>query len=65
MPHEIRTITLQDAATQLGIGKTNAYALAQRGEFPVPVIRAGRRYVVPREPLERLLAGETSPRDAA
>jgi len=31
----------------LGIGETHAYRLAGRDEFPVPVVRAGRGYVVP------------------
>jgi hypothetical protein len=31
----------------IGIGETYAYRLAGRGEFPVPVIKVGRTYVVP------------------
>ena len=41
------------ACRALGIGQTVGYGLAQRGEFPVPVIRVGNRY---RVPTARLLA---------
>lgn len=40
------TTDLVTAASILGIGRTTAYALAKAGEFPVPVLRAGHRYVV-------------------
>jgi hypothetical protein len=30
----------------LRIGRTKAYHLARAGEFPVPVLRTGRRYLV-------------------
>ncbi|GAA3284064.1 hypothetical protein GCM10020218_041640 [Dactylosporangium vinaceum] len=37
---------LPTAAAVLGIGRSTAYALAATGEFPVPVLRIGRRYRV-------------------
>jgi excisionase family DNA binding protein len=50
------TYTVEEAATLLGIGRTLAYDLIRRGEFPVPVIRLGaRRIVVPRVPLDEML----------
>lgn len=44
-----------DAGQRIGIGRSLAYELAARGEFPVPVIRAGHRYLVPLAKLEALL----------
>lgn len=34
-----------------GLCETEAYALYRRGEFPVPVLRVGRRFVVPVAPI--------------
>jgi hypothetical protein len=41
------TTTIETAGAVLGIGRTKAYELAREGAFPVTVIRAGRRYLVP------------------
>lgn len=48
------TITLRDAAKRLGVGIKAARKAAKRGE--IPVIRVGRRSLVPRAAFERLLA---------
>ena len=53
---ERKTLTVEEAAAALGIGRTSAYELARRGELP-GVIRLGRRFVVSRDVLERLLSG--------
>jgi len=45
------TTTLTTAASVLQIGRTKAYELARAREFPVPVIEAGSRFVVPVKPL--------------
>lgn len=42
-------------AKALGIGRTLAYDLAKRGEFPVRVLRIGNRYRVTRADLLRYL----------
>lgn len=49
------TLTLPQAARLLGIGRTHAYTLAARGQFPVPVMRLGRAVRVPTAPLLALL----------
>ena len=56
------THTLREACERLGIGKTLGYELARAGTFPVPVIRAGRRLLVSRAAVDRLLAGEAGAR---
>jgi predicted DNA-binding transcriptional regulator AlpA len=44
----------------LGISKNTGYSLIQRGEFPCQVIKAGRRLLIPKIALERLLKGEVN-----
>jgi excisionase family DNA binding protein len=51
------TWTVTEAASLLGISRASAYEAAHRGELPVRVI--GRRLLVPRVALLRLL-GEQS-----
>lgn len=53
-----RTVTVEYAAAALGIGRTTAYHAVRTGQFPVRTIRIGRRVVVPRASLDRLLGGE-------
>lgn len=40
------TVDLPVACAALGIGRTLGYELVRRGEFPVRVVRMGRRVVV-------------------
>jgi excisionase family DNA binding protein len=51
-----RVLTVPEAAKLLGIGVRTYYQAAGRGE--VPVVRIGRRLVVPGAQLRRLLEGE-------
>jgi excisionase family DNA binding protein len=53
------TYTLAEAASRLGISTSLAYEAAHRGELPVRVI--GRRMLVPRVALLRLLEGADQP----
>jgi hypothetical protein len=41
------TTDVETAGAILGIGRSKSYELAQSGEFPVRVLRIGRRYLVP------------------
>jgi len=50
------TLTVEEAATLLGISRAFAYEAVNRGE--IPAIRIGRRVLVPKRALERLLSGE-------
>ena len=40
-------VDLVTAGRVLGLGRTKAYQLARAGQFPCPVIRAGKTYLVP------------------
>ncbi|WP_079431734.1 MULTISPECIES: hypothetical protein [Streptomyces] len=46
---------LVTAGKALGIGRTRAFELARRSEFPVPVLRIGSTWRVPTAPLLALL----------
>lgn len=52
MPERL-TLTVPEAADLLGIGRGLAYELARTGQ--IPVIRLGRRMLVPRAQLEVML----------
>jgi hypothetical protein len=59
MNEHAQTVSVEDAATMLGISRTLAYQCARKGDIAgVPVIRIGRRMLVLRAPLERLLSGD-------
>jgi excisionase family DNA binding protein len=50
------TLTVEQAAAILGCGRTLAYELVRRGDFPSRVIRLGsRRYVIPTADLLRVI----------
>ena len=53
------TMTVGETADRLGISRALAYKAAQRGELPI--IRIGRRYLVIRAELERMLLGTVDP----
>ena len=48
------TYTIAEAAEMLGIGKNQAYQAANEGELPT--IKIGRRRLVPRPALDRMLS---------
>ena len=49
------------ALGQLRVGRNSAYEAARRGELPA--VRIGRRLLVPRLALERLLSGDRGDAD--
>jgi excisionase family DNA binding protein len=55
MAEERKTLTIPEASALLGISQSLGYELAQAGLFPCRVVHAGRRVLVPRAELERLL----------
>jgi excisionase family DNA binding protein len=50
---EAVTITVEEAAVRLRIGRNQAYEAVRRGD--IPAIRVGARWLVPTVALERLL----------
>jgi excisionase family DNA binding protein len=50
------TVTVEEAAKKLGISRAFAYEAVNSGD--IPTIRIGRRILVPKAALHRLLAGE-------
>jgi excisionase family DNA binding protein len=57
-PNEARTYTVDEAARMLRIGRNQAYQAAKVGQ--IPTIRIGKRLLVPRAALDRMLAGEAA-----
>ncbi len=53
---ERATYTIEEAAEILGIGRSSAYQAVRTGQ--IPTLRVGRRLLVPRVALERLLERE-------
>jgi excisionase family DNA binding protein len=51
------TFTVEEVAKRLGISRNFAYDAVNRGE--IPAVRIGRRLLVPKAALEKLLAGHT------
>jgi excisionase family DNA binding protein len=52
---QAKTITVTQASELLGVSRNAAYQAARAGE--IPVIRIGRRLLVPRVALGRMLEG--------
>ena len=50
------TYTVAEAARLLGIGRNQAYQAIHAGQLPA--LRVGNRLLIPRDALERMLAGE-------
>ena len=51
--HERDVLTVPEAGRRLGLGVRAAYGAAHRGE--IPILRLGRRLVVPKVALEKML----------
>jgi excisionase family DNA binding protein len=51
-------VTVEDFARRLGIGRNQAYEVVASGKIS-GVFRIGRRWLIPRLALDRLLSGET------
>ena len=60
---ESLTISVPEAGRRLGIGRNTAYEAARQGQLPV--IRIGKRMVVPLAALEAMLAVQSKQQLAA
>lgn len=56
-------VSLPTAAEVIGLGRSTAYELARRNEFPCRLVRIGRSYRVPSEELRRLAGVEQPPQN--
>jgi len=52
------TLTVEETAKRLGIGRNQAYEAIKRGELPA--IRIGKRLLVPEAALDRMLNAEAA-----
>jgi len=52
--HQRKTLSVEEAAAALGIGRTLCYEAVRRGD--IPTIRIGRRLLVPQAGLNQLLS---------
>ena len=59
MKEERLTLTIEETARLLGIGRQLAYDRVKAGE--IPVLKIGRRLLVPRIALEKMLQGPKTP----
>jgi excisionase family DNA binding protein len=55
------TLTVEEAAQALGISRAFAYEAVTRKQ--IPHVRIGRRILIPRAALERMLKADTNPTD--
>jgi excisionase family DNA binding protein len=55
--------TVEDLAAELGIGRNQAYALVQTKI--VPAMRFGRRWLIPRAAIAKMVSGDGAPTAAA
>lgn len=53
---ESATYTVDQVAQLLGVNRLTIYQSIRREDAPFPVIRVGRRYVVPKIAIDRLLS---------
>ncbi len=53
-----QTLTVEEAAVVLGIGRNTAYQAVRQGTLPV--VRIGKRYLVPRVALRAMLSGASA-----
>jgi excisionase family DNA binding protein len=55
LPIECQTLKIEEAAKILGISRNTAYDAVKSGQ--VPTVKIGRRLLVPKAALERMLEG--------
>ena len=55
MKNDKLTLTVDETAKILGVGRNSAYEAIARGE--IPVVKVGKRLLVPKAALEKLLNG--------
>lgn len=59
--NERTTLSIEEAAKVLGIGRTLAYAAAKNGQ--IPALQIGGRTLIPKAALQKMLEGDWTPPD--
>ena len=59
------TYSSAEAANLLGIAKSTLHKLIREDSFPTPVIRLGKRVLIPRQALDELIANGSPSEGAA
>lgn len=54
-PRRQPTLSLEEAARLFGVSRAMAYDLANRGQFPGPILKIGSRWRVPTAPALAML----------
>ncbi|MBM4463463.1 MAG: helix-turn-helix domain-containing protein [Chloroflexi bacterium] len=60
MSQEKLTLNMREVARVLGLSKSSVFAAVHRGE--IPHIRVGKRILIPKAALERMLSEAAKPR---
>lgn len=55
---QAKTYKIEEAAKLLGLGRNQTYEAARRGD--IPCLKIGKRLLVPKAALDRLLGGEAA-----
>jgi excisionase family DNA binding protein len=55
MKRRVETVTIEEAAEALGVSRGGAYRAAHAGELPV--IKIGKRLLIPRNRFEEMIEG--------
>jgi excisionase family DNA binding protein len=50
--------SVDEVAALLGVNRLTVYSAIKRNEAPFPIVRIGRRIVVPKAAVDRMLGGE-------
>jgi hypothetical protein len=59
---EKKLISISEFCRMAGIGLTRGCAAAKEGALPVPIVRVGKRLMIPRAAAERMLQGDSHAR---
>ncbi len=64
-PYSPDFLDLYEWCARTGDSYSAVVERARTGTMPVPVVRSGRRFLIPRKAYNRLMGGETAAPDAA
>lgn len=53
-------VSVEEAATLMGLSRAAVYRSIHKGDLPVPLLQISGRWRIPRRAVERLIAGEVA-----